>query len=110
MISAKVHVKITRETIEEYRRANKSPNLFQHYIMQAIHYSELSKDALSVFVFQEEIRITLPPNNTRLFKVPNELGLCIIRYYQVRDTCPVEFILDFADNTITINSIGDDVK
>lgn len=109
-MSVKVQVKITRETIEEYRRSNKSPNLFQHYITQAIHYSELPKDALSVFVYQEEIRITLPPNKTHLFKVPYGLGLAIIRYYQVRDTCPVEFTLDFADNSIKVISIGEDVQ
>ena len=89
--------------IEEYRRANKSPNLFQHYINDAIHYSDLPNDALSVFVFTEQIRVTLPPNDTHIFRVDDgSLKEAIQEYYKCGNADPVDFTLDFSDNTITI--------
>jgi hypothetical protein len=89
--------------IEEYRRANKSPNLFQAYITRAIAETDLGWKLMSVFVFGESINITLSPNKTHSFKVPEKLNIQIARYYSEQDANAMDFTLDFSDNTIMMN-------
>lgn len=103
MTSNKIRITITQKMIDDYRRANMSPNLFKVYIQNAYYALDCNAGAfVSVFVFEECINVTISAKTHR-FENPSRLRHAIHSYYRERDTSPIDFTMDFSNDTIVLH-------